>query len=100
MIEEPGRSHQEVVRKQVMGVHHLSSLLPTMTRTRPPNMRTCLLVALGALATCSNAFYLPGAAPRNYKLGDRVDLFVNALTPQENRDSAKVVRLVFMLSLR
>ncbi|PPQ98606.1 hypothetical protein CVT24_003939 [Panaeolus cyanescens] len=28
-----------------------------------------------------NAFYLPGAAPRNYVEGEQVDLFVNALTP-------------------
>lgn len=27
------------------------------------------------------AFYLPGAAPHNYKEGEDVELFVNALTP-------------------
>jgi transmembrane 9 superfamily protein 2/4 len=27
------------------------------------------------------AFYLPGAAPRNYKEGEDVELLVNALTP-------------------
>ena len=30
---------------------------------------------------CANAFYLPGAAPHNYAQGERVKLFVNALTP-------------------
>ena len=27
------------------------------------------------------AFYLPGAAPHDYHAGERVELFVNALTP-------------------
>ena len=27
------------------------------------------------------AFYLPGAAPRDYRRDEQVDLFVNALTP-------------------
>lgn len=34
-----------------------------------------------ALAPEIYAFYLPGAAPHNYAEGERVDLFVNALTP-------------------
>ncbi|TFL04414.1 hypothetical protein BDV98DRAFT_562209 [Pterulicium gracile] len=33
------------------------------------------------LAAPTYAFYLPGAAPRSYKEGDKVELFVNALTP-------------------
>lgn len=34
--------------------------------------------------TLASAFYLPGAAPTNYKFGDRVPLYVNALTPGES----------------
>ncbi|CAH7686254.1 hypothetical protein BY996DRAFT_6827124 [Phakopsora pachyrhizi] len=34
------------------------------------------------LSQLSLAFYLPGAAPRDYNQGDLVPLFVNALTPQ------------------
>ncbi|KAL1718886.1 hypothetical protein EV715DRAFT_252107 [Schizophyllum commune] len=41
---------------------------------------TSLLAGL-SLAACAQAFYLPGAAPHNYVEGDRVELFVNALTP-------------------
>lgn len=45
-----------------------------------------------SLALSSNAFYLPGAAPRNYAKGDQVDLFVNALTPMlSGKEDAKLV---------
>ena len=38
------------------------------------------------------AFYLPGAAPRNYAEGEKVDLFVNALTPMlSGANNAKIV---------
>ena len=38
-------------------------------------------------------FYLPGAAPHDYKLGEKVDLLVNALTPMlANEEHAKLVR--------
>jgi transmembrane 9 superfamily protein 2/4 len=40
------------------------------------------------------AFYLPGAAPHDYKSGEPVELFVNALTPMLSGDeNAKLVRL-------
>ena len=43
------------------------------------------------------AFYLPGAAPRNYKEGEQVDLFVNALTPMlSGAKSAKIVCTYFI----
>lgn len=53
---------------------------------------------IGALALSfldpTHAFYLPGAAPRSYKLGEDVKLFVNALTPMLlGTDNAKLVRL-------
>jgi hypothetical protein len=39
-----------------------------------------------------HAFYLPGAAPHNYIEGEKVDLFVNALTPMlSGARSAKIV---------
>lgn len=45
------------------------------------------------LFTSSNAFYLPGAAPHDYKQGEHVKLLVNALTPMlPGTDHAKLVR--------
>jgi transmembrane 9 superfamily protein 2/4 len=64
-----------------------------MTGTRP----ALLVVALAAALSCAHAFYLPGAAPRNYKAGERVDLFVNALTPTENKESSRLVRVTRLL---
>jgi len=47
-----------------------------------------LLVSLSDVS----AFYLPGAAPRDYKLGEPVDLYVNALTPMlTGANDAKLV---------
>lgn len=49
------------------------------------------------LAVPTYAFYLPGAAPKNYKKGENVDLYVNALTPMlASTDNAKLVRLTFI----
>ncbi|KAG6861099.1 hypothetical protein C0995_004036 [Termitomyces sp. Mi166 len=46
-------------------------------------MRLVLLVASTYWATlCAHAFYLPGAAPHDYQLNEKVALFVNALTPK------------------
>lgn len=46
------------------------------------------------LAAPTYAFYLPGAAPRSYKEGDKVELFVNALTPFiSGAEDAKLVRV-------
>jgi transmembrane 9 superfamily protein 2/4 len=42
-------------------------------------------VALAALAlTPAQAFYLPGVAPRDYKPNEKIDVFVNTLTPMLN----------------
>ncbi|TFY72210.1 hypothetical protein EVG20_g787 [Dentipellis fragilis] len=52
---------------------------------------------LTVLATSAavNAFYLPGAAPHDYKDGEKVDLFVNALTPMlGGADNAKLKSLI------
>lgn len=41
------------------------------------------------------AFYLPGAAPRNYVEGEQVDIFVNALTPMlTGSNDAKLKSLI------
>lgn len=51
-------------------------------------------LSAGLLATCANAFYLPGSAPRDYQRGERVELFVNALTPMIGvAYDAKLVRI-------
>jgi transmembrane 9 superfamily member 2/4 len=50
--------------------------------------------AAGALffGICAQAFYLPGAAPHDYVLGDQVKVFVNALTPMmQGKDDTKLV---------
>ena len=54
-------------------------------------LQTILLFAT-ALVLQADAFYLPGAAPRDYKRGDNVDLYVNALTPELSISGAKLVR--------
>jgi transmembrane 9 superfamily member 2/4 len=51
-----------------------------------------VLVALVASSITVHAFYLPGAAPHDYREGEKVDLFVNALTPMlSGADDAKLV---------
>ncbi len=58
-------------------------------------MHAALLACVGAalLASSANAFYLPGAAPHNYHRGEKVELFVNALTPMlAGKEDAKLVR--------
>jgi len=42
--------------------------------------RGCIAV-LALSVSLSQAFYLPGSAPRDYSVGEKVDVFVNALTP-------------------
>jgi transmembrane 9 superfamily member 2/4 len=50
------------------------------------------VVALVASSIPAHAFYLPGAAPHDYRLAEKVDLFVNALTPMlSGSDDAKLV---------
>jgi transmembrane 9 superfamily protein 2/4 len=51
-----------------------------------------VLVALIASSVPVHSFYLPGAAPQDYRVGEKVDLFVNALTPMlSGSDDAKLV---------
>jgi transmembrane 9 superfamily member 2/4 len=42
-------------------------------------------------APWARAFYLPGSAPRDYSFNEKVDVFVNALTPVIG-PQAKLVR--------
>ncbi|KAI0819995.1 Nonaspanin [Trametes gibbosa] len=59
-----------------------------------PRAGLCSL-ALALLAATAQAFYLPGAAPRDYHAGEPVDLFVNALTPMiAGNDNAKLKSLI------
>lgn len=57
-------------------------------------------VVLGALLLAFlpsiHSFYLPGAAPRDYVQGERVDLLVNALTPMRSGTNDKVVRILLV----
>ena len=51
-----------------------------------------VLVALLASTLPVHSFYLPGAAPHDYEEGEKVELFVNALTPMlSGSDDAKLV---------
>ncbi|PIL36112.1 transporter [Ganoderma sinense ZZ0214-1] len=51
--------------------------------------------ALLALLSTADAFYLPGAAPHDYKKGEQVGLLVNALTPMiAGYDNAKLKSLI------
>ncbi|KAI0690896.1 Nonaspanin TM9SF [Cytidiella melzeri] len=46
---------------------------------------------VASLLSCADAFYLPGAAPHDYRAGEQVQLFVNALTPMlAAHDNAKI----------
>ncbi|KAJ3333759.1 hypothetical protein HDU76_004255 [Blyttiomyces sp. JEL0837] len=43
------------------------------------------LLAVAALVPLAKAFYLPGVAPTDYDRGERVKLFVNALTSEDSK---------------
>lgn len=50
-----------------------------------PIMLGLATVAVAAMAFApAHAFYLPGTAPRDYKPGEKIDVFVNTLTPMLN----------------
>lgn len=48
-------------------------------------------IAASSLFTFANAFYLPGTAPRDYHVDERVPLYVNALTPMVIGADSKLV---------
>lgn len=59
-------------------------------------MHAAQLTIIGAaLVASSHAFYLPGAAPHSYHKGEKVELFVNALTPMlAGKEDAKLKSLI------
>ncbi|KAI9569682.1 hypothetical protein HD554DRAFT_501848 [Boletus coccyginus] len=62
-------------------------------------MKECRSFLLGSILLLPvvgvSAFYLPGAAPRNFEQGEQVDLFVNALTPMlSGKDDSKLKSLI------
>jgi transmembrane 9 superfamily member 2/4 len=57
------------------------------------------LFAAGTLLLClflqeTTAFYLPGVAPTSYKIGDKVQLHVNSLTPDLSRQDEQLHAVV------
>jgi hypothetical protein len=52
--------------------------------------QTVGVLLLGLLSDV-HAFYLPGAVPTDFGVGDKVDLYVNALTPKTNVGNPKLV---------
>ncbi|KAF9465037.1 Nonaspanin TM9SF [Collybia nuda] len=61
-------------------------------------MRLVLAATIAFLSPiCIQAFYLPGAAPHDYVVGQQVDLFVNALTPMlisKNNTNSKLKSMI------
>lgn len=69
-----------------------ASLL-TATLAEMATTRQRLVLLLLAVAQGSQAFYLPGAAPHDYSRDEKVDIYVNALTPMlAGNNDAKLVR--------
>ncbi|KDE07684.1 hypothetical protein MVLG_02143 [Microbotryum lychnidis-dioicae p1A1 Lamole] len=71
---------------------HASSLSRRRPRSGPSKSSLLLLTSLYATAT--QAFYLPGAAPKDYLPGDHVPLLVNALKPHASGWNAQVKSMV------
>lgn len=53
-----------------------------------------MLAVLAVAPELSNAFYLPGVAPTSYKTGDKVPLYVNALTAGGSHEDGKLRAIV------
>ncbi|KAI7869709.1 hypothetical protein BDF14DRAFT_1874116 [Spinellus fusiger] len=49
------------------------------------------VIFMTVAVSLSNAFYLPGVAPQDYKAGDTVPLYVNSLTPMSNQQVKSVL---------
>lgn len=56
-------------------------------------MRLTTLVSGLTLLSTSLAFYLPGTAPRDYQHNDKIDVFVNTLTPMLNSQLRSLISL-------
>lgn len=61
--------------------------------TLPTTMRLLSLVPALALVSPALGFYLPGTAPRDYQRNDRIDVFVNTLTPMLNSQLHSLISL-------
>lgn len=61
-----------------------------MLSTSASQSRSIVASILLLAPTLSTAFYLPGAAPTNYKKSDVVPLYVNALTPADVEGNQQV----------
>ena len=64
---------------------------------RLPNLHSsgAILSTLILLVPPSSAFYFPGVAPTSYKIGDKVPLQVNHLTPAADSQTDRKLRSVF-----
>jgi transmembrane 9 superfamily protein 2/4 len=51
-------------------------------------------LTLGLFSQGTAAFYLPGVAPTSYKIGDKVPLYVNSLTPDLSRQDEQLHAVV------
>ncbi|KAI0082071.1 Nonaspanin [Panus rudis PR-1116 ss-1] len=66
-----------------------------MARSATYSTKSLLGGVVLSLLACSDAFYLPGAAPHDYHQGEPVKLLVNALTPiLASSDNAKLKSLI------
>jgi transmembrane 9 superfamily protein 2/4 len=61
-----------------------------MRRHHHPTSPRALLLATAFFLPSASAFYLPGVAPTSYKIGDKVPLHVNRLTPADSEQSPNV----------
>lgn len=72
----------------VFNIHNLlnNSQLNSREHTDAQMILRSTLTALATLLSLSStaAFYLPGSAPRDYLEGEKIDVFVNTLTPMLN----------------
>ncbi|KAF9303274.1 hypothetical protein BGZ74_004074 [Mortierella antarctica] len=59
--------------------------------TRLSFVAAASVVLLGCLTSTTDAFYLPGVAPKEYSEGDPVALMVNALTPGSDTELKSVI---------
>lgn len=77
--------------RNIAGDEH-GRFAPSSTVHLSMRHQALLLAVTSQILLSANAFYLPGAAPHDFHDGERVDLFVNALTPMiGSSDNAKLV---------
>lgn len=94
--------HQAVHFHRDLALFLPSSLTVTYSSCWTTMRRLALHLTLAVLlSTDVRAFYLPGAAPHNFQDGERVEVFVNALTPMIGAtENGKLVSCNGLLLLR